>query len=1044
MALSAAAGAADAPYDSDLFGGMKARAIGPATMSGRIASIDATAADPGLIVIGTASGGVWRSIDRGISFKPIFDEHVQSIGAVRIDPSDPKVIWVGTGESRVRNSVGVGDGVYVSRDGGDSFKRVGLERTERVAELLVSPHDGNIVYVCATGGAWSANPERGVYRSRDGGASWEQVLKVDADTGCSDLAMDPANPNVLYAGMWSYRRYPDFFTSGGPGSALYRSFDGGDSWVELKQGLPAGEKGRIAVAVAPSKPQTVYALVEAEKTALYRSDDMGRSFTEVNSSANVQLRPFYFGEIKVDPVDPQRIYRAGFTTTVSEDGGKTFSALNFGSAVHPDHHALWIDPRNPHFVLLGTDGGVYASFDRAAHWRFVASLPVSQFYHVSADLQIPYNVYGGLQDNGSWVGPSRGAAGIRNRDWHSVGFGDGFWVFADPSDPQTVYSEYQGGQLMRVDRRLNEIKRIAPVADEGAEKLRFNWNTPLHLSPTVDGVLYYGSQYLHRSTDRGESWTRISPDLTTDDPKRQRQAQSGGLSRDNSTAENNATIYTIAESPLDPQLIWVGSDDGLVHLTRDGGGSWSNLTAGFEGLPKGTWVSRVEASPHAAGTALVSFDGHRTGDFATYLYRTDDFGSSWRRVDTSQVEGYAWVIKQDPVDPELLFLGTEFGLWISIDGGAHWARFKENLPKVAVHDLVIHPREHDLVIGTHGRGVFIIDDLSPLRGLDPASLGAEVMLLPSRPGEMVSGGALQEFGADDEFRGEGLAEAAMIAFYQKKRHLFGDLKLRVYDADGKEIASLPVDKRRGIVRVPWPMRLKAPKFPPSTQLVPGFVGPRVPEGDYRFELVKGKTTLEGQVSLRPDPRSPHSAEDRAAQQAMAMALYGELSDLTFLAEQVTDLRDQARKAAEALGERKGKSATRYADRLETLRRSLAASDTDGGFVSGEEQLRERYGNFYGEITGFDGRPSATQFQRHGQLQVELAQARAAADALLGSDLQKLNGELEGQGQGALAPLDRAAWDAKQESGGASRAVVVGNKSQRQSLGQWLPLGLGRL
>ncbi len=1039
LGLALDVSAADVPYDSDLFGGMRARAIGPAVMSGRIASIDASQSDPLQIFVGTASGGVWRSVDGGISFKPVFDEHVQSIGALRIDPQDDKVIWVGTGESRVRNSVSVGDGVYVSRDGGDSFKRVGLERTERVAELLVDPTDGNTVYVCATGGAWSANPERGVFRSRDGGTSWQLVLHVDSDTGCSDLAFDESNPKLLYAGMWQYRRYPDYFHSGGPGSGLYRSSDGGDTWNELTVGLPPGDKGRISVALAPSKPEVVYALVEAKKTALYRSDDAGQSFVEVNSSSNIQLRPFYFGEIKVDPIDPDRIYRAGFTTTISEDGGRTFSAMSFASGVHPDHHALWIDPRNPQFVLLGTDGGVYASYDRGGHWRFVGSLPVSQFYHVSADMQQPYLVYGGLQDNGSWVGPSRAGGTIRNRDWHSVGFGDGFWTFADPQDPLTVYSEYQGGQLMRIDRRLNEVKRIAPVADAKSDELRFNWNTPLHLSPTRPGVLYYGSQYLHRSDDRGESWTRISPDLSTNDPKRQRQAMSGGLSRDNSTAENNTTIYTIAESPLDPQLLWVGTDDGLVHLSRDGGGRWENQSKRFDGVPEGTWVSRIEASPHATGTAFVTFDGHRTGDFETYLYRTDDYGKRWQRIDTSTVESYAWVIEQDPVDPELLFLGTEFGLWISIDSGAHWARFKENLPKVAVHDLVIHPREHDLIIGTHGRGVYIIDDLTPLRGLDPASLEQDLVLLPSRPGQMMSGGALQEFAADDEFKGETLAEAATIAFYQKKRHLFGDLKLKIYDDQGAEIASLPVDKRRGIVRVAWPIRLKAPKFPPSTQLVPGFVGPRVPEGEYRFELVKGKQVVEGTVSVEPDPRSPHSAEDRAAQQQIAMAVYGELSDLTFLSEQVTDLRDQALRAAEVLGSRPGREASKLADELDSLRRSLAASDTDGGFVSGEIQLRERYGNYYGEITGFDGRPSNTQFDRHGQLQAELAAAQTRMEQLLARELAPLNKQLEQRELPLLNPLQRSDWDAA--DGGASRAVVVGNKTARNLAGFWAAIGL---
>lgn len=1028
-----AAFAADVALDSDSMGGMRARAIGPATMSGRIAAIDASATDPLKIYVGAGGGGVWRSLDGGVSFKSVFDDHAQSIGAVRIDPNDDQVVWVGTGESWVRNSVGSGDGVYVSRNGGDSFTRVGLEKTERVAELLVSHQDSNTIYVCATGAAWRANPERGVYRSRDGGESWEQVLFVDADTGCSDLAMDPSNPNVLYAGMWSYRRYPDYFTSGGPGSGLYRSFDGGDSWVELENGLPSGEKGRIAVTLAPSKPQVVYALVEAEKTALYRSDDMGKQFVEVNSSSNIQLRPFYFGEIKVSPQDPERVFRPGFMTTISEDGGKTFSALGFGSGVHPDHHAIWIDPRNPKRVLLGTDGGLYVSHDGANKWRFVGALPISQFYHVAADMQRPYNVYGGLQDNGSWVGPSRGAAGIRNKDWSSVGFGDGFWSFPDHDDPQIVYSEYQGGQLMRIDRRLNEVKRIAPVADPASEKLRFNWNTPLIQSSTRAGVLYYGSQYVHRSTDRGESWERISPDLTTDDPKRQRQATSGGLSRDNSTAENNATIYSIAESVLDDQVIWVGSDDGRVHVSQDGGASWTDLSRKFEGLPAGTWVSRVDASPHAAGTALISFDGHRTGDFSTYVYRSDDFGQSWSRLNTAAVEGYAWVIRLDLVNPDLYFLGTEFGLWISLDAGNNWARFKENLPKVAVHDIAIHPREHDLIVGTHGRGVYIIDDLTPLRALSAEVLASKLSLLPTRPGEMVSGGALQEFGSDDQFVGESPIEAASIAFYQRRRHLFGDLKLRVFDAAGVQIADLPVGKRRGIVRVQWPMRLKPPKFAPSTQLVPGFVGPRVAEGEYRFELVKAKETFSGTVKLLPDPRATHSAEDRAAQQQLSMDLYAELADLTFLSAQVTELRDQANERAEKADGRLAKRLQIYAQTLDTLRRRLAASDTAGGFVSGEKQLRERYGNYYGEIVGYDGRPTQTQFARHQQLRDELAKAQADRAELLVQPLSSLNAMLDAASLEPLAALQRDDWEAKQDNAASAVGSV---RLQRSWLRAW--------
>ena len=1011
--------AAQTAPDSSVFGGLRARSIGTAHTSGRISAIDASAQFPQTIFVGAASGGVWRSTDGGTTFKPVFDDHIQSIGAIRIDPSNPKTVWVGTGETNVRNTVSVGDGLYQSIDGGESFKRVGLENSERIAEIVVDQNNSKNVFVCVTGALWSDSAERGVYRSRDGGASFEKVLYVDTETGCSDLAIDPRNPNVLYAGMWSLRRSPDFFRSGGKGSGLYRSFDGGSSWAKAESGLPTTEKGRIALAVAPSKSNVVYALVEAKKTALYRSDDMGNTWAETNSSTNVQMRPFYFGEIVVDPVDADRIYRPAFVTTVSTDGGKTFNSMSFGGSVHPDHHALWINPKLPQQLLLGTDGGVYVSMNQGAKWSQFRNLPVSQFYHVSADMAQPYQVYGGLQDNGSWTAPSRSASGIRNRDWDSVGMGDGFWAWPDPSDPDTVFSQYQGGKLLRVNRTLGEIKRIEPARGEGEDKLRFNWNTPTVLAPS--GKLYTGSQYLHVSTDRGDSWTRISPDLTTNNPQLQRQATSGGLSRDNSSAENNTTLYTIAESPKNPDTIWVGTDDGNVQLTRDGGRSWTNLTARLKSTPKGAWVSRIEASPHDEGTAFVTIDDHRRGDMKPYLLVTRDFGASFAPVNLTGVDGYAWVIEQDPVQADLLYLGTEFGLFISIDGGAHWARFAENLPRVAVHDLYLHPRENDLIIATHGRGIYIIDDLSPLRALNAEVLKQDLALLPSRAGIQTIGGGLQDFGGDDEYAGQSLPDVAVISFYAAKRHMFGDSKLEVFDSKDKLITTLPVDKRRGVVRIEWPMRLKAPKLPPSTQLVQAFVGPRLPEGDYRYVLTRGKQTAEGKVTLAADPRSPHSAEDRTAQRELALALHGELADLTFVADQLADLNTQIEARNKALGNKTPKSLTSFADKLSALRKKLAASDTDGGYVSGEEQLRERMGELYGAVVGYDGRPSASQQQMHKNVQAELAARMADRDQLL-AELTAVNSAVEKAGGEALKALDRAGWEAK-ESGSGPASVA---------------------
>ncbi|TDR23851.1 VPS10 domain-containing protein [Marinicella litoralis] len=1011
--------AKDIKIDSYTFGGLKARSIGPAVMSGRISALDATAGDVPIIYVGTASGGLWKSKDGGIGFDPIFDEHNQSIGAVKVDPNQQENIWVGTGESWVRNTVSVGDGVYFSDDSGEKWKHLGLAKTERIAAIEVSTQSSDTVFVCATGALWSDAKERGVYRTTDQGLNWEKVLYVNESTGCSDLVMDPHNPNIIYAGMWQFRRHPDYFTSGGEGSGLYRSVDGGDSWQELSNGLPKGEKGRIALAIAKSQSTTVYATVESASTALYRSDDMGKSWQKKSDAGMVQMRPFYFGELQVDPTDPERVYKPSFITVTSTDGGETFSSMfggGFNFPVHPDHHALWINDKNPNQLVLGTDGGVYISYNKGGNWRMVGTLPVSQFYHVSHDDQWPYHVYGGLQDNGSWEGPSRAPGGIKPGDWNSIGMGDGFWAFVDKQDPNIIYSEYQGGKLLRLNRHIGEVKNIPPVAGDGEEMLRFNWNTPLLVSEVNPGTLYYGSQYLHRSMDQGESWTTISPDLTTDDPKRQRQASTGGLTIDNSTAENNATIYTIAESLVDDQLLWVGSDDGIIHVSKNAGESWQNVGKNIKGIPKGTWVSRVSASPHQAGTAFVTFDGHRTGDMQTYAYRTDDYGQSWSALAADDL-GYAWVLKQDRVNPELLFLGTEFGLYISLDAGSTWARFKENLPKVAVHDLVIHPTEHDVILATHGRGVYIIDDISPLRALTQEMLSENVVMLPSRPSVMVEGGALQSFSGGNDFIGENPSEVAVITYYLKKRHMFGDMKINVLDDQDQIITSLVAGKRRGINRVDWPMRLKAPKFPPSTSLVPGFQGPRVAEGTYKVELIKGKKKYYSTVELVPDPRSSHSKADRMAQQALSMKLYDAINDLTFQLAQLKDVVTQ-------LNEKEGLKSSQQAkvEKFEKAYNQLNArfTATKKGMITGESKLREQLGTLFGDVVGFNGKPSQTQYQQADTLVAEVGVALKAGQDLLDQQLPALSKSL-GDDQ-PIKLLDRATWDEKNGLGLATQKV----------------------
>jgi len=1033
--LSPVAAAADEAADdggipvtaSDL-SGLAARPLGPAVMSGRIAALDAVRVDGKLTVwVGAASGGVWKSEDGGVSFDSVFDDYPQSIGAVRVDPSDPDVVWVGTGETWTRNSVSVGGGLFKTTDGGDTWNLVGLEDSERIARIRVHPEDGDTVWVCATGHLWDGNEQRGVFKTRDGGDTWTKVLYVDADTGCADLDVDPQDPSVLYAAMWQFRRSPDFFQSGGPGSGLYRSRDGGDTWHRLTEGLPAGELGRIAVAVAPSRPSRVYAVVEAEESALYRSDDLGATWEKKDSSDNTTARPFYFAHLVVDPKDHELVYKPGFVLTVSRDGGESFTSpfTDGPSGVHSDHHALWVDPTNPQEVLLGTDGGVYVSHDRANTFRHVRNLPVSQFYRVSVDDQIPYNVYGGLQDNGAWMGPSRSPGGIGNEDWRNVGFGDGFYVFRDPADADYLYSEYQGGELSRLHLPSNEYRDVKPYPAAGEPDYRFNWNTPLAFSPHQPGTLYYGAQKLLRSTDRGESWQEISPDLTSDDPQLQRQEQSGGLTIDNSTAENHTTIYTISESPVTAGVLWVGTDDGNLQLSRDGGETWTNVTANLPGLPAGTWVSSVEASPHDAATAFAAFDGHRRGDKALHVYRTSDYGATWSDLGSDEVEGWARVLRQDPVNPDLLYLGSEHGLWLSLDGGLHWARFEGGLPKqVAVHDLTVVPRTGDLVVATHGRGLWILDDLTPLRALTADVLEQTVALLPSRPAEQFVGGGVQDFAGAGEYSAANPLEAVWITYYQTKRHLFGDLKVEVYDADGELLATVPGSKRKGVSRVAWPMRLPAPKVPPANSLVPAFQGPLVPEGTYTVKLIKGKETLSAEAEVRADPRDLHPPEDRALQQATALDLYRQLERLTYVVDAVIDARDAARERVAELAEknRARRRAEDWADELDAFRKGIVAAG-EGGRLSGEERLREKLGALYGAVNDFSGRPTASQLRQMETLRADLETAEARF-AELAAGAADLNRALARQGLEPVEVLSREAWQERSEAGATGSSAVA--------------------
>jgi len=1028
FALAAAALAQQPRFDSETISGLGARNIGSATMSGRIAALDAVQEGQRLTVyIGAATGGVWKSLNGGSTFKPVFDKQpVQSIGAITVDPKNPKVVWVGTGEAWTRNSVSIGDGVYKSVDGGENWTNMGLKDSERIAKILVDPSNTNTVYVCAPGKLWSDSDERGLYKTIDGGKTWTRILKgPNASTGCSMISMDKQNPQTIYAGLWDFRRKSWTFRSGGEGpnvfsgSGFFKSTDGGASWTELDEksatGLPSKPWGRIAVAVAPSKPSTVYAFIEAEipKDGLYRSDDGGKTWRQLDRSQNMIWRPFYFANLIVDPKDENKVYKPDGSLIASNDGGESFSNISGGA--HGDFHDVWINPNNTDNVITGDDGGVWYSFDGGNRWWKGNNLPVSQFYHVSVDMDTPYHVYGGLQDNSSWIGDSAYPGGITNDRWENIYGGDGFWVFADPSDNDYVYAESQGGYIGRVNRKTHESRGIQPLPEYKEKKLRYNWNTPIHVSPTQNGTIYLGAQFLFRSRDHGQTWERISPDLTTNDPQKQKQEQSGGITVDNSSAEMHTTIFSICEAPKNPNLIWVGTDDGNVQITRDGGKTWKNVVGNIKGLPKNAWVSSIDAGHFDEGTAYATFDLHTFGDMRPYVYKTTNFGQTWTPVvaPAGNMRGYAHVVKEDLVNKNLLFVGTELGLWVSLDGGRQWAQYKGgDLPNVAVRDLAIHPRDKDLVIATHGRGIWIVDDITPLRALTPANLVKEAAFIEARPTVQsipANGGWAN---GDAVFTGANPTDEAVITYYQQKRHIFGDLKIEILDESGKLLSTVPSSKRRGLNRATWSMRLKAPRVPTAASAAfSASTGPRVLPGNYTVKMTRDKNVYTTQLQVMPDPRSKHTPADRRAQFDLSMKLYNLLGDMTFAVDRINGVRLALDQAAAKLPANDPLVARLRAAsaQVDELRRKIVATK-EGGAITGEERLRENLADLYGNVISYEGRPAQTQLERTDAIARELADIVLDFDAWLAKEMPGLNSALSGKQLPPIKVITREEWD----------------------------------
>lgn len=979
------------------------RHIGPAVMSGRITAIDAVDADPNTVYVGAAGGGVWKSKNQGTTFKPVFDDYTQSIGAICIDQLHPETVWVGTGEPWVRNSVSIGTGIYRSLDGGEKWKFMGLEHSERIADIAIHPEHSDTIYAAVLGALWGDSEDRGLYRSTDGGNSWIKVLFINPSTGCTDVLFDPQNADVLYAAMWDFRRTAFDFRSGGTGSGLYRSDDGGNTWHTIHNGLPEETLGRIAIDASPVAPHYLYALVESEKSALYRSTDRGNSWVKVNAQLQMGERPFYFSEIVADPVDSARVYKPGFITVVSNNAGANFSPVTVeGGNYHPDHHALYISPLDNRLMYVGTDGGVYVSVDRGNTWRHCENLPVSQFYHVSLDNASPYNIYGGLQDNGSWVGPSDKTGGIYNRDWNTIGYGDGFYCFADKDDPDITFWQYQGGHLYRRNARTGENKYIKPFPDAASKDLRFNWNTPI-VWGRQSGDLYVGAQYLFRSKNKGDSWERISPDLTTNDPKRQLQEQSGGITPDNSTAENNTTIFAISESPLDSNIIWVGTDDGNVQMTTDGGKSWTLLNPFITGLPPFAYISSIEAGNFDKATAFITVDAHRNGDSRPYVFATFDFGQTWQNIVSEDIKGYCHILRQDVVQPNLLFLGTEFGLYISIDGGAAWTKYSSNIPPVAVYDMAIHPRENDLVLATHGRGIIIIDDLTPIRALTPEVLTSEFAFVPNSPFFYPKEDVVTAYLGDQGFAGKSSSNTATISYFMSKRHVFGDMYLELYDSDGNFLKKLPATGRKGLNTVAINTRMKPPKVPVSVNaLAEAMFGPERPAGKYLVKVVKGDKTYETQLTINDNPATDYSAAERQMRWEALMQAYQLLEELAFIDRQVMELNHQSLVLSEKVKSEEMKNLCMDIFHRTSEMHERAASTQQGeGAIVGQVRLREKIAEVYGALMGYQGKPGLPQIEALKLYSAEVKEMGELLDAIKKSQMQELNTYCSDEG---LTPL----------------------------------------
>jgi photosystem II stability/assembly factor-like uncharacterized protein len=992
---SPAARPAGSPAAPDPLDGLSFRNIGPAVMGGRIDDLAVLESNPAVFYVGSATGGLWRTTNNGTTWEVLFDDldDVVSIGDIAIPLNDANTIWVGSGENNNRQSGSWGNGVYKSTDAGRTWKLMGLAGSRHIARVIVDPVDHDVVYVAALGSLWGPGKERGIFKTTDGGLTWSNVLFVNEDTGATELVMDPTNNKVLYAATYQRRRATWGFNGGGPGSAIHKSSDAGRTWTKLIDGIPTGPVGRIGLDVYRANPNILYARIEHEKeSGVYRSDNAGLSWRKVS---NVNPRPMYFSQIRIDPTNDLRVYVLGVELHISDDGGKNFIA---NGAMHSDHHAMWINPANPNHIIDGNDGGVGISYDKGATWEAFTNMDLGQFYHVTYDMQTPYHVCGGLQDNYTWCGPSavRSRSGIGNDDWRQIQGGDGFEAQMDPRDGRTVYAESQDGNIVRVDRLTGERKSIRPVAARGEPPLRWNWNTPIVLSAHNPDTVYVGANKVFRSTDRGQNWTAISPDLTQS-ADRETLSLMGVTAKEFTLAKHDGVqsygnLVQLVESPRQAGVLYAGADDGSVYMTRDDGKNWTNITNKFPGLPKDAYVSRLAASAHEVATVYATFDNHRNDDYGTFVYASVDGGNTFRSIGEGIPKGHAiTALAEDPKNANIIYTGSEFGLFVSLDRGGRWQRMRSGLPTVPIHEIVFHPRDNDMIVATHGRSIWILDDATPIRQLSEAQKSA-AHLFDLRPTMQFNPSNDRGFLANKGFWGKNPTYGAPISYYLATAA--ESVTIRIRDVQGTVVRELTGDltkdaRAAGVNRVYWDLRYEPLPTPPGQQGQGGgggfgaaaLLGPNVLPGEYRITLVvEGKEVATKPLRVSGDAAMPMSDADRKTWHDTTFTLHelqkaaNDAADaVTTLETQLTTAESLLKTAGSAPGG--GKQAIEEAGkRLAGLRPQLGVGQTGGGGFGGGQNpnVRARIGQLKAQMMGSTSAPTAMQLRSATEAREDLA------------------------------------------------------------------------